>query len=334
MNEGNPETNTQEPDEYRPEIIDHNALQQIEGAEVTAQVPTTLVPDTVPVVQTQNPVVVPTVQPIATETLQKPRRGLKIALITIASLLIIAALGLAVFYFIIRTPDSKYDAAAKDLQTMKTSAEAIRNLKINGPQAADFETSPQYSTVRQNAAAYADALTKLQNGPVLKKDIQVKLAYADNKALIEPYGQSTLDMTDTLVTYQNVNTTCLQDLNKGITYQTTRRTLDSTFSNCKKLISDHPTVPMKAFNDGYYVKYVAVVKRIIDGAYAYADSLDSGIPSDELRATTELKLAISQYSVVTESAGDISITNTAQPSSKIGDVIKAVQQRKDVFFRR
>ena len=334
MDEDNPATNTQEPDEYRPEIIDHSVLQQIEGAEVTTQIPTPIQTlSAMPVAQVQTPVIAPAAQPVVTATPQKPHRGLKISLLAIAALLIVSAIGLAVFYFVIRTPNSEYDAALQNLQTMKTSGEAVRDMKIDGEAAKNYKQTAQYNSVREYAATYTGALTRLKASPVMKKDMSVKLALAENKAIIEPYGQSTLDMTDTLATFQEVDVTCRKDLNKGISYQTTKKIIDETFSDCAKLLKENPTVPTNPFNDDYYVKYVAAVKEIISDAYAYAAALDTGEPGEKLRAIEAIQMSSIKFSHLGDNTVAPNIANTAQPSAKIADVIKTVQQRKDVFFR-
>ena len=341
MNENTPTTDNHEPDIYQPVALNPNALRQVEGSEITPGTPTTVAllaaaiqgPNTTPglVEQPDNPVVPPAVQtPLGPK---KPHNGLKITLIVIVSLLVLLAVGFSVFYFSIRTPNSEYDAAIENLQTMKTSGESIRDMKVLNTTGTDYLNSQQYNEARKYAATYVGTLARLQAGPVMKTDTSVASVFAKNKALIELYGQSTIDMGDTIVTYEKVTAICSHDLNKGISTQTTRQMLDETFVDCKKALGDNPTVPTKPFNDGYYVKYVAAVKAIINAAYTYADALDSGNANAELRATTSIKQAISEYFTVESKAGDIKITNTAQPSAKIADVIKAVQQRKDILFR-
>lgn len=343
MNEDIPTTDTSEPEPYQPADIDQNALQQVEGTDTTPSVPTTVVtPEPAAPTPTPTPVLTSLSQPYnnvvvqleqTTSSPKKLHRGLKITLIVIASLLVLLAAGFSVFYFAIRTPNSEYDAAIKNLQTMKAAGESVRDMKINGAPAPDYKNSKQYITANQYATRYVDALAKLQASPVMKKDMSVKLAYANNKSLIEPYGQSTLDMSTTIAVFQEVDVTCRKDLNKGVSYQTTKQIIDATFSDCSNELKAHPTVPTKLFNDGYYVKYVAAVKAIIDDAYAYAGALNTGDASDQLRAIEDIQMASLDFSHIGDGADNIGITNSAQPSTNIADVIKVVKQRKDVMFR-
>lgn len=332
MDEDNPATNTQEPGEYQPDIIDHSALQQIEGAEMTAQI-SSPAPVAAPTVQAQSPNIAPTVQQTETAAPQKSHRGLKIALIVIASLLVVAAIGLALFYFVIRTPDSAYDEAIQNLQTMKTSAEAIRDRKLIDIPTIDLEIS-QYNSIKKDATTYVNALAKFRANAVLAKDTSVMLVYAKNKSLVEPYGQSTVDMVNTTLTYQNVHTTCSSALRTlfASTQNLTRPILDSSSSKCQSLLTTNPTVPTKAFNDTVYTKYVAAVQQIISALGRYIDAKASGDSFTVGDAATDVNQGVFAYSDVDNIPATIS--NTAQPSDKISDIIKVVQQQKNVFFRR
>lgn len=150
INEENLDTNTQEPSAYQPENIDPSLLQQVEGSEITTQVTNPAIKS---VTQVPNSAVAATELPTANISPRKPHRDRKISLIVVASLLVLAASGLAVFYFVIRTPNNEYDAAVKSLQTMKASADAIHGKKINSTMSADSQKTVS-DTIKKDFTNY------------------------------------------------------------------------------------------------------------------------------------------------------------------------------------
>lgn len=327
MNDENINNLPEDTEESYSEPANQDQIQNIEGTEATASMSTPFVQ---PMVQTQP---LPTAQedPIAvSESVKKPRRnGFKLALIAIASLVLFAAIAVGVFYAFIRTPNSKYDSAIQDMKIMKTTAESTRDSMQASLKADSGVLS--YEASKRSAATYVDTLKRVKANPVFDKDMTVKLSYVENKSLIEPYGQSTLDMISTLGIYDEVTITCNDAMNANLSLSDSKVMWEDNFAPCEKLLKEHPTVEAKEFNEKTYTKYVAAVKRLIAAAYGYIDAVKKADIHTMTSAGEEISEASSNYSDVLDSTKAIS--NTAQPSTKIGDVIKVLEQRKNVFFR-
>ena len=266
--------------------------------------------------------------PAPAPTEQKKHRWPRVLAITMLAVLLVAGAGVASFYYLYRTPNSAYDEMLKELYVMRESATTIPLAKeISGN---DSYLQVQDPAKKKAADAYIASLAKVKRSPILERDNTVRREYDSDKAKVEAYGKSSLDLIKTSEIYHLVDTVCRQDIT-DLRGNETVQEFDKQMQACNDLLVKHPTVPLKEFNEIHYKKLIDAFKGVIE---SYRTAYVAFNDRDEYaleKAYTEMGRAEAVFRLAT--SGSPNLSNTHNPSESISRIIAAVEKRKTAFFR-
>ncbi len=257
----------------------------------------------------------------------KNRRWPWILAITTSSVALVVVASLAAFYFLYRTPDQAYVSFLKELRTLRESAETIPFATVAFDDTFDVSTMAP----RQDAAeAYVAALAELKKSPILTADNEVRRAYDNDKAKIEAYGQSTLDMIETATVYLQVDTTCREEFGDLSGVETVDM-LHESIAACEDLLAKYPSVPLESFDEAHYGRYVDSLKAFISAAESVYEAYEDNDAMALVLAEEKINRAGAAYTLAT--SGSPKMNNTANPKDAIDSVIASAEKRKPIFFR-
>lgn len=222
-----------------------------------------------------------------------------------------------------------YDSMLKNLYIMRDSAGIIPDAK------QEFQvvgkTKPKATDRKEAAERYIAALSNIKKSPVLEKDNVVRREYDSDKATIEAYGQSSLDLLNTLDIYTEVDSTCRNELSSIEESIETLAMLNEHIAGCSRLLDKYPNVPLESFDNAHYRKLVQVYSSVIDGYRMIMVAYERQDERALERAAEDLGRSYAAYQLAT--SGSPEMKNTANPTQQINRVIESLERRKSVFFR-
>lgn len=263
-------------------------------------------------------------------TAKKSYRGLKATVIILAAVLMFALVGLAVFYFLVRTPDSQYEAAIANLEGMKSSALAIRDQGEESE--VNEDVVARYESVRSDASVYIENLEMLKSNEVLTADLHIRAKYAEHSSVIEPYGQETLDVVDTAEAYLEIKNECetaVQEIYAG----SNEEQFKSRIAACEKLLDKYRELHVDSIAD-WYQTYRTKLLDLIDVTYTYFMIQKYGTDADKTAASEDVQEASIAFGGAMSVSGTIANTkDRTGPSDEITEIIDMLTIRRDVLFR-
>jgi hypothetical protein len=261
---------------------------------------------------------------------KKSKRG-NAVLITCLCVIFVPLIAALVYYFVIRVPDSEFVKASAITDAMIASAKKMAQLGKNNSGTLSETKVIDINEESKELTVYKANLKKLQESAVLQKDGDVKTTYDVNKKRIEDYATSTSDWLDTVGAYANISQKCIDGFNNMNDIKVIAD-YDAKIKGCSDYINSHKTVPMKDFNDNFYVQYRGGMLDYIAAARVYFKAiLDNDTVASE-KAKTQVLATAKEF----QNAGngkDFNLENTLNPSEQLINLRSTINKRKDVLLR-
>lgn len=255
-----------------------------------------------------------------TSSMQKVKIGAGVTLFVIVSAF--------VYLNLVRTPDSKYDEANKHVSSLITYASDFKTLGEGDVLNPSKVTTDQLNDAKTKAKAYSSALADLKNTAVISKDAQVAAAYKNAEKAVTDYSTSTTNMVVTVEALATIKRECNLLLDKAASI-TTFDELKAAGDGCDKALKKYTSVPLKEFNDDYFVPYHEQVKKLLDGVWTYytAPTL-----SERTQADKDVVAAIAAIDELNTNT-TAEIKNSDNPLESLNTLRAAINQSKQSLLR-
>lgn len=263
------------------------------------------------------------------------RRRLTIILGSILGVLLFMVASFGVYYFFIRIPDSEYQKAISHIDIMSSNAVNIQNFgkqisadQLEGANLKKLESS------KKEVAQYQENLKQLQQLSVLKNDSAVKDAYNSHRKRIEEYGPSSANLITAMTVLAEITDRCNKMTQKFESIRTSAE-FDVIARDCQTYTQNHPSVPIKDFNDSFYVVYRAQTLEFLSALHDLLVLVDKNEqdPTVGNKAVTRVQAAIAALKDKDAQRQRFNIKNTLNPQDQLKSVRTSLVERSAVLLR-
>ena len=279
----------------------------------------------------------------------KSHKGLIVTIVSLATVLVLAAGGFAVWYWGLRTPDNEYNRAAVIVDNLLNNVEEIEKAR-SAAQKASGSTSVTTVSMRlaDDSDTVLDSLNRLKSAAqqaidyklnqealaraaVTSKDGDVQTLYSVNKKIIDGYGSSVDTYFRTAVIVVTMLDKCLYS--SGILNITSIKTVaefDQNMKLCTDYLNQNQSVPVKGFNDSIYVPYRAALMKMVSSTHDLLSN-KPGSPA-YVKAYNDLMEVNKTVSGIDTSKLD-TLELAQSPKKQLAALKAKIEQRKNVLFR-
>ncbi len=200
-----------------------------------------------------------------------PKMGAKLMkTLSRRSLYVIIALAIVillpvVYFFVLRTPDSNYQAAIDQIANLQDSTK-----KIDGELSITTYVAAVDSTTLDNIRSASDEFDKLSDfsDSIVATDSVVNQTYKQYRDQITTYSTQIDNLVAGIDTYLAIVDTC-QTATGNIPQTTTAATFDTATKDCSDKIDSLTDVPSSNFKNDFLTPYAAAVTDYVTALKRY-----------------------------------------------------------------
>lgn len=260
--------------------------------------------------------------------MQEQSRSLSRPLIIVIVLVFLAMVAGLYYLAVLRVQGKDYDAASANVEMMIAKATEFEALNENNALGPATVTKLQLANATQIVAAYNEALEQLRNSPAVTRNDTVAKAYAEVRQAAEEYGQTSEDFVVTLLAFSTIKQSCNIMLSQ-LSSITSLASLQSASTDCKQAVEDHASVPLKEFNDKYFLTYHENAKNLLDALETYYTAAESGADTQKQKAQELITSSIASIKTLNDDKEDyMLIANSDSPVESLKKLQAVIKKER------
>lgn len=189
--------------------------------------------------------------------------------------LVFVVMAAAVYFFMIRTADSDYQAANRSVETLKKDATAIAKI-LGNTSPPFFSDKSSLDSFTTTVKSYNDTVAILSSAQAIQKDGKVKSLFADKKTILQTYGTTAATTAKAFSIYYDILASC------GVLRFNSAAELSSTqLADCNTAITAESALPSSGFKSQFLDAYT---KHISEAAVVYISSTPQATKKTQIAA--------------------------------------------------